>query len=46
MYKIINISTGVVVASFLTKAYATDWMVCNNFDDDGNDLHLYKVIKE
>ena len=46
MYKIIYISSGIVAVSFLNRAHAMDWMICNNFDEEGNDLHMYKLIKE
>lgn len=46
MYKIIYISSGKTAATFLNRAFALDWLICNNFDEEGNDLHLYRLVRE
>jgi hypothetical protein len=46
MYKIIHISSGVVAASFLTRGNALDWLICNNFDEKGNELHMYALTRD
>jgi len=46
MYKVIYISSGIVAASFGSRGNAVQWVAVNGFDEDGNDLHLYKIVKE
>lgn len=46
MYKVINISSGIVAVSFLNKGSAMNWLLANNYDDEGNELGLYKIVKE
>ncbi len=45
MYLVINISTGIVAARFASRENANHWLTLNNFDDDGNSLGLYKIVK-
>jgi hypothetical protein len=45
MYKVINKSSGIVAYSCTERGQALYWYQCNNFDDEGNDLGLYQVIK-
>lgn len=44
MYKIINISTGIVVATFNDRSFAIDWMADNNCLL-GEPANLYSIVK-
>lgn len=46
MYRVIYISSGIVAASFGSRSNALQWVANNGFDDEGNDLHLYKIVKD
>jgi hypothetical protein len=46
MYKIVNKSSGIVAYSTNTRANALMWLEANNFDEQGNDLNLYTLVKE
>ena len=46
MYKVIGISSGIVMASFLNKGNAMQWIEVNGYDEEGNNLHLYRIVKE
>lgn len=45
MYKVINISSGIVAASFGNRADAQVWLEVNNFTEEGESLGLYKIVK-
>ena len=44
MYKVINISSGIVAVSFNDRQYALDWIADNN-NLNGEPANLYKLIK-
>lgn len=44
MYKVINISSGIVAATFNDRQYALDWIFDNN-TLCGEPANLYKLIK-
>lgn len=45
-YVIMTISAGIVQARFIDKKYADQWLLENNWDNDGNCLDLYVIVKE
>ena len=44
MYKVINISSGIVAVSFNDRQYALDWIADNN-NLNGEPANLYRLIK-
>lgn len=46
MYAVIFKSSGVVAFRSRNKEQAHYWYECNNFDDEGNDLGLFQIVKE
>lgn len=45
MYIVVNASTGIVAARFLSKKFAQQWLEDNNFDENGQSLGLYRMVK-
>lgn len=45
MYQIVNNSTGVTVANFLSKVFALQWLNDNNFNEEGVCLSLYRLVR-
>lgn len=45
MYTIIGISSGIVQAKFTERSMAVYWVECNGYDEEGNCLDLYKIVK-
>ncbi len=46
MYRIVYISSGIVAVSFLSKGNALQWLIANNYDEEGNELNMYKLVRE
>ena len=45
MYTIIGITSGIVQAQFTQRGAAEYWVECNGYDEEGNCLDLYKIVK-
>lgn len=46
IYKVVYKSTGIVAFKSTQKKFCQAWIEDNNFDEDGNDLNLYKLVLE
>lgn len=46
MYYIVGIDSGVIMARFGFLKNAKQWMSVNNYDDEGNPLNFYKIVKD
>lgn len=45
MYAVIFKSSGVIAFRSSDRGQARYWFECNNFDEEGNDLGLFQLVK-
>lgn len=45
MYAVVFKHSRTIAARFLEKKYAVQWFEDNNFDDEGNNLDLFEIVK-